>query len=81
MKPKTHTAVLPAFLASALINGDTSGIADSPEDMQLLKEALAYCEGFAVVDVEGESYFGRSEASFSVSFRGEVADFVLMELP
>lgn len=52
----------PAFLASALINGDTSGFSD--EDMWALArfEAEVFCQygsEACVVDCEGEPFFGR----------------------
>lgn len=53
---RTETVVLPAFLASALINGDTSGL--SPEDLPWLEKAKEFCAPGSVVDV-GESYCSR----------------------
>ena len=50
-----YIVTLPAFLAPALINGDTSGI-DTPEDMALLEKAYAFVAPGSVVDC-GESYF------------------------
>ena len=72
----TETATLPAFLASALVNGDTSGFGDNADDMALYEQVLAYLEGFAVVDCS-EEFFGRSDCG---SYRGGVAEYTLMQI-
>ncbi len=65
---------LPAFLASALINGDTSGIDDSPEDLALLEQVLTFLGQAQVVGCEDQTFFG----TFSVGgqlFRGELLTY------
>lgn len=57
-KPYTIEVELPAFLASALINGDTSGLEDS--DMPHYESALKLAEGGSYVDVGEETYFSRT---------------------
>lgn len=59
MKIRIETVTLPAFLAPALINGDVSGIEDSPEDMALLDKALAYVAPGHIVSCGEESFFTR----------------------
>jgi hypothetical protein len=51
----TDTVILPSFLASALINGDISGLEGSDHDW--LERALEFVAPGCVVDV-GETYFG-----------------------
>lgn len=53
-KTRIETVKLPAFLASALVNGDASGLDE--DDDKWLAEALAYLGDGNVVDV-GEPYF------------------------
>jgi hypothetical protein len=75
MKIEESTCILPAFLASALINGDTSGIEDSPDDMATLERALAYLEGWHVTDC-GEQYFAhRGACSIHWPWAGDVAEY------
>jgi hypothetical protein len=72
------TAILPAFLASALLNGDLTGLEDS--DMPIYEAALAYCKGYRVVDVNvGESYFSHS-CDLPMRFAGDVAEYTLLSL-
>jgi hypothetical protein len=59
---QTFTTPGPAFLASALINGDASGLSD--EDMAELDWFTSYIEGADVVDC-GEPYFSKSFGLFS----------------
>lgn len=54
---RTETVSLPAFLASALINGDTSGLEEG--DFKWLEAAVAYCAPGRIVSCEGEAYFTR----------------------
>lgn len=75
---ETTTAILPAFLASALVNGDLSGI-DQSSDLKLYEECLAYCEGYSIVDV-GESYFSHSCDLPGTHFAGDVAEYTLLKL-
>lgn len=53
----------PAFLASALVNGDLSSLT-SPDDLRILRRVLAYVRwqfgrGASVVSCEGEPWFAR----------------------
>lgn len=52
---RSETVILPAFLASALINGDTSGLEEA--DLQWLEAAVAYCAPGHIVSCEGEAFF------------------------
>lgn len=54
----TETIILPAFLASALINGDTSSLND--EDMEWLTAAERYVAPGYVVACGEESFFSHS---------------------
>lgn len=55
---RVETATLPAFLASALINGDTSGLEDP--DMKHYEAALQYAEPGSYVSVGEETFFSYS---------------------
>jgi len=73
---KTEKITGPAFLASALINGDTSGLTEE-EDVQTLDGFLKYAEGFEVIDVERdengeavEPYFSWNCDLYGATFRG-----------
>lgn len=67
---------LPAFLASAIVNGDLSGF-DTDEDAALYEAALKYIGEGHVVDV-GESYFSHGCDLPGVRFIGEVADYTVI---
>lgn len=54
---KAEKVILPAFLASALINGDVSGIED--EDMKWVDVAERYCEPGYIVSCGDEPFFSR----------------------
>lgn len=58
MTIEVETIPGPAHLASALINGDTSGLDESGE--LDLEHFLKYVEGYAIVSVEGDEYFSWS---------------------
>lgn len=58
MNTKTETAIFPTFLASALINGDTSGL--SEEDMPWLEAANAYAAPGHIVSCGEDSWFAWS---------------------
>lgn len=68
------TVVLYAHLASALINGDHSGLDDQGE--KECAEAMTYCEGWRIVDV-GEPFFGHPDTS---GLPGEVAEYALLKV-
>lgn len=55
---RTETVILPAYLASALVNGDVSGIED--EDQKWIDAALEYVAPGRIVSAEGEPYFAHS---------------------
>jgi hypothetical protein len=57
-KWRTETVTLPAYLASALINGDVSGLED--DDMKWLKAAEDYVAPGRIVSCDGESYFSHT---------------------
>lgn len=52
---KTDKVILPAFLASALINGDASGLED--EDLPWVDVAIEYCAPGHIVGCSEESFF------------------------
>lgn len=68
---ETVKATLYAHLASAIFNGDTSGLDEQGE--RELAEALKYIGELTPTDV-GESFFGRPETS---GLPGEVAEYTL----
>lgn len=55
---KSETVILPAFLASALINGDLTGLSDGDE--KWVEAAIQYCAPGRIVSCEGESFFSWS---------------------
>ncbi len=72
---RTVTVKLPAFLASALINGDVSGLED--RDQPLLDAAHEYAKGGYYVDV-GEQFFSHtSELPGYWNFAGDVAEYTI----
>jgi hypothetical protein len=70
---KILTVTLPAFLASALINNDTSGL--EPGDLKWVKVAQDYCEG-DIVDV-GEPYFSWGCELPGYTLGGDVAEYTV----
>lgn len=52
---RTETVTLPAFLASALINGDLSGLSD--DNKRWVEAAVAYCAPGRIVSCDGEPFF------------------------
>lgn len=54
---KVEKVTFPAFLASALINGDTSGLSD--DDNKWLDKALKFLGDGSVVSCEDETHFSR----------------------
>lgn len=55
---RAETVILPAFLASALINGDQSGLSDGDE--RWVEAAVEYCKPGRIVSCDGESFFSWS---------------------
>lgn len=75
---KTATVVLPSYLASALINGDVTGLEN--RDMPEYEAALALLEeypGGSYVDV-GDSYMSRSNDLPGPSLLTDVAEFTIL---
>lgn len=73
-KHRTKTVILPTFLASALINGDVSGLEE--EDNKYLLKALELAKGGHYVDVGQETWFAaRNDVS---NLGGDVAEFTIM---
>lgn len=54
---KVEKVTMPAFLASALINGDVSGL--EYHDLPWVEAAYAYCSPGHIVSCEGEPFFSR----------------------
>ena len=52
-----ETVTLPAFLASALINGDVSGLDEA--DLPWVEAAHEYCYPGSIVSCGEDTYFGR----------------------
>ncbi len=71
----TDTVILPAFLASALINGDTSGLNENDEVW--LEKAYKYCEPGQIVDV-GESFFAWSCDLPGFKMGADMAEFTVI---
>jgi len=84
MTIKTTTVTLPAFLASALVNGDETGL--EPNDEKVLAQVLATlkADNLEVYDVVRDADGNADEARFTWSYRlyggdangGDVLDFV-----
>lgn len=72
MKIETSTAELPAFLASALVNGDMSGLEE--RDLPLLEKAQTYIEGWSISDV-GDPFFRSYSLGPCFGFTGDVAEY------
>jgi len=75
---RVDTVKMPAFLACALINGDTSGLDES--DMQWLKAAEEYvAPGRVVSTVEDcEGYFSWSCELPGYTLGAEMMDYVVL---
>jgi hypothetical protein len=73
---RAETVSLPAFLASALINGDTSGLSDF--DLKWVEAAIAYCAPGRIVSCEGEPYFTRWCELPGFTLACDVLDFVVL---
>lgn len=52
---KVLTVTMPAFLASALINGDLTGLEDA--DLKWVDVAHKYCAPGRIVSCDGEPFF------------------------
>ncbi len=74
---RVETVTLPAFLASALINGDASSFEDSPEDMQWLEIALKRLEGWHVTDVSEETHFSHYCALPGWNLGADMAEYTI----
>jgi hypothetical protein len=58
----------PAHLASALINGDLSGM--EPDDLETLRGFEKYADGYEIIDAPGEPYFSWSCDLYGATYRG-----------
>ncbi len=79
-KPKTETwrvrkVVMPSFLASALVNGDPSGLEE--QDTELYQQCLRHCEDWNIVDC-GDEYFSRG-CDVDATFLGGVCEYTLLK--
>lgn len=75
---ETVTVIAPAFLASALVNGDVSGINDSHSDMGMYHDVLNYlsANGLMVVSC-GDSFFSWSfDQHFGDCSGGDLCEYV-----
>lgn len=91
---KSETVTLPAFLAPALINGDTSGLQTAEEraaqpfsgprehaqdDFAWLEAAIKYCAPGRIVSCEGEPYFAAYYSLPGMPCLGmDVLDYVVL---
>lgn len=76
---RVEKVILPAFLASALVNGDTSSfdVSDNAdEDIAWLERVERWVSPGHVVDMEGEPFFS-SIVVAGVPFVGDVAEYVV----
>lgn len=73
---RSETVTLPAFLASALINGDVSGLDDA--DMKWLEAAHEYVSPGHIVSTEGEGYFAWSCDLPGYTLGGDVLEYVVL---
>lgn len=76
MTIETDSIILPAFLASALINGDTSSLSDADETMLNDVHELCARKGWRIVDC-GEPFFSYSGRTAIGSFSGELAEYTI----
>ncbi|KKL80374.1 hypothetical protein LCGC14_2005420 [marine sediment metagenome] len=76
---KTITCTLYSYWASALINGDTSGLEKGEErEIELLySEYLEGYEGIDCVSVEEESHFGIPEYPCN-ALAGDIAEYIFI---
>lgn len=72
----TKTYRLPTFLATALINGDISGLEES--DMQWVEAAIKLASGGSYVDVGEESHFASYCDLPGFRLGCDVADFTVL---
>lgn len=69
------TVRLPAFLASALVNGDESGLEDRDVRMLRAVEAWLHIRQMRVVETQGDAWFGHPQ--FPHNFTGDVIEYVV----
>ena len=75
---ETKELILPAFLASALINGDLTGLED--RDLPMFEEILEATKGWNPVDV-GESYFDDIYSTTSTRLSSDTSRVMLRFTP
>lgn len=73
---KTLKATLPAFLASALVNGDSSGL--SEDDEKWVKAAHDYAAPGYFVDVSEETWFAWRNELPGFNLGCDVAEFTIL---
>lgn len=74
---KIDTCVLPAFLASALVNGDTSGFNNFGFDWETYKKALKLIEGYSVIDCGAPFFSSYCDIDWGVA--GDVCVYTLLK--
>jgi hypothetical protein len=85
MSIEIDIVTLPAYYASAFINGDYSGLTDSEENLVNLLVAGLAEDGWEIVDVARDEEGNANEPRFTWSYRlyggdangGEVLDYVV----
>lgn len=74
---KATTVTLPAFLASALVNGDVTGLED--RDLPMLKACEDFVSPGRVVSCDGEPYFKPFLYTRpAMGFCGDVLDYTVL---
>mgnify|MGYP001615389682 CR=1 FL=1 len=71
---RTETFIFPSFLASALVNGDTSGLEE--RDMHWVEVAHETVAPGHIISAEGESYFSRYSDLPGFRLAADVMEFV-----
>lgn len=79
MALRVETARLPAFLATAFINGDFTGFNDSGEDQKLHDEILEFFAPGRIVSTVDDSHpdFATIYLAGGRVFTGDVVEYVL----
>jgi hypothetical protein len=73
----SYTIILPAFLASALINGDMSGLND--EDLVWVERVVAYASPGRIVSCDEDTWFSRSNDLPGYTLACDVARYTVLE--
>lgn len=75
---RTDLVTLPAFLATAFVNGDFTSFDDAGEDQKLFDKCIAYCAPGRIVSTEQDTY--NEFATIYIAgqrFSGAVVDYIV----